>query len=399
MTEALIKGLYSTLLNDPDFDSLDLGLKNPNIFSILRVSQNEIRHSNFLGWLLNPMESHALGDIFLKRFLREVFSSEQFSDVSQIDVEGLNLSSVEILREWNNIDLLIITNEVVVCIENKVLSKDHSNQLERYRKVVEDVYRGKKHTYVYLNPEGEDPSEENEKYYPVSYQFICDSLERILLIYSDSLKGQVKQYISDYVGIIKQDIMGTDKLTELSQKIYANHKELFDFIIDRKPDSTAQIRDVINQQLLTSGYELISENSKFGIRWLTDSLKNTVYINKQVKGWSTGHSYSYELKISPKRNRIAFKVVIAPSDNEYNTERVSEILQEIKDFRPPYGKKWLVPYIKVFKVNFDTLQEQTAEEQAEYISKNILSKILPIVKQVDLKLNEHRIELKSLHPR
>ena len=35
----------------------------------------------------------------------------------------MNLTKVEILREWKNIDILIVLENVVVCIENKVLSK------------------------------------------------------------------------------------------------------------------------------------------------------------------------------------------------------------------------------------------------------------------------------------
>ena len=86
MEEKNIKNLYDQLLKDEDFDKMDLGLKKPNIFQILRISKNEIRHSNFLSWLLETNGSHKLGDIFLKRFLREVFSSERFSEIDQIDV-------------------------------------------------------------------------------------------------------------------------------------------------------------------------------------------------------------------------------------------------------------------------------------------------------------------------
>ena len=49
---------YRTLLNDDDFERIEIGLKAPNIFSILGVSRTEIRHSNFLGWLLDPNGSH-----------------------------------------------------------------------------------------------------------------------------------------------------------------------------------------------------------------------------------------------------------------------------------------------------------------------------------------------------
>ena len=74
-----IKENYNLLIKDINFDKLDLELKNPNIFQILKISNTEIRHSNFLSWLLDPLQSHKLGDIFLKRFLREVFSSEIFN--------------------------------------------------------------------------------------------------------------------------------------------------------------------------------------------------------------------------------------------------------------------------------------------------------------------------------
>ena len=75
-----INNRYSQLVKDINFDKLDLELKNPNIFHILKISNTEIRHSNFLSWLLDPSQSHKMGDIFLKRFLREVFSSDKFDN-------------------------------------------------------------------------------------------------------------------------------------------------------------------------------------------------------------------------------------------------------------------------------------------------------------------------------
>ena len=90
--------LYDNLLKDIDFDKLELGLQTPNIFEILKISKTEIRHSNFLSWMLNPNGSHQLGDVFLKRFLREVFLSERFNEINQVDVEGMDLSNVEVYR-------------------------------------------------------------------------------------------------------------------------------------------------------------------------------------------------------------------------------------------------------------------------------------------------------------
>ena len=35
-----LKSQYDKLLKNEDFDKLDLGLKNPNIFQILRITRN-----------------------------------------------------------------------------------------------------------------------------------------------------------------------------------------------------------------------------------------------------------------------------------------------------------------------------------------------------------------------
>ena len=140
MDSKKLKLLYDELLNDIDFDELELGLGNPNIFEILKVDKLEIRHSNFLSWLLNPMGSHKIGNVFLKRFLREVFSSDKFKNIDQIDVEGMDLSNVKILREWNNIDVLIKVGKIIVCIENKFLSKEDPNQLLKYKNIIESHF-------------------------------------------------------------------------------------------------------------------------------------------------------------------------------------------------------------------------------------------------------------------
>ena len=156
------------MVSDPDFDRLELGLKKPNIFDVLKVETNEVRHSNFVAWLLDPNGSHKLGNIFLKRFLRQVFASNKFSSVSSIDVEAFPLEKVQIQREWKNIDILISSDEFyVVCIENKIFSKEHSNQLNRYKNIIEENFPNQIKTYVYLSPEGIPSETETESYEPL----------------------------------------------------------------------------------------------------------------------------------------------------------------------------------------------------------------------------------------
>ena len=389
-----LKSQYDKLLKDEDFDKLDLGLKNPNIFQILRITKNEIRHSNFLSWLLDPNESHKLGDIFLKRFLREVFSSDKFGDIDQVDVEGMDLSKVEIQREWKNIDILIKLENVVVCVENKVLSKEHSNQLKRYKEIIENQFPNHHQTFVYLTPEGDTSEDESETYEPISYEFIVESLDRIISVYGESLNEQVKNYIKDYITIIKRELMGTDKLTELSKKIYQNHKELFDFIIDHKPDIMDEIGEIIKGQLKLKGL-LIGSSSKKRVRFTTENVSKVTYTNKNEKWWKNGESFLFEFILNEEKNKLIFKVVISPSDKEYNVNRVKDILLEIDGFKEPRGKKWLVTFTKNFNYDFSSISDKTSDEISEDLIK-ILDKVIPIVFKVENKFLEYQDELLEL---
>lgn len=390
-----LKKEYDFLLKNEDFDKLDLGLKNPNIFQILKISKNEIRHSNFLSWLLDPSGSHKLGDIFLKRFLREVFSSDKFFDIDQVDVEGMDLSKVEVLREWKNIDVLIILSDVVVCIENKVYSKEHSNQLKRYKEIIENQFPKHKKTYVYLNPDGDSSESETEQFQPISYDFIVESLERIVSVFGESMNPNVKNYIKDYTTTIKREIMGTDQLTELSKKIYQNHKELFDFIFEHKPDIVDNLSLIMKDELNKRGWLLGSEN-KYYIRFLTEPIKDLVYYNTDTKnGWNKRESFLFEIQIQPSTNKLIFKTVISPSDSKYNVERLQDILLEIDGFRKPYGQKWLVNYDKKEKFIYDDVETNSEEELRKSINE-FYDKITPIINKVENKLVENSNELMKM---
>jgi hypothetical protein len=338
---------------------------------------------------LDPKGSHGLDDLFLKRFLREVFSSEKFEEIDQVDVEGLNLNEVQVLREWNHIDLLVVLSEVIICIENKVFSQDHSKQLERYKDVIEHSYPNKKKVFVYLNPEGDESNEETDTYQPLSYDFIIDVLERIIEVYGDSIKPQVLVYIKDYITVVKQDIMGTDKLVELSQKIYSNHKEIIDFILENKPDLTSEVRHLMMGIVSSMGYNMGSDN-KYYVRFLHPEVDPLIYRNSVVRnGWKLRESFLHELVISVRSNRIIYKPVLSPSDPNYNSDGLLSLLIEIEGFKQPIGKKWRVPLSKDVKFNFDEFETLTDEEKLEKLDK-VISKFLPFIQKIDQKLLENQ---------
>ena len=250
---------------------------------------------------------------------------------------------------------------VVVCIENKVLSKEHSNQLNRYRKIIDENFKDYRKTYVFLTPEGDLSDDETEIYEPISYNFIIETLEKIISIYGESVNDQVKNYIKDYITIIKRELMKTDQLTILSQKIYQNHKELLDFIYEHKPEVVDDLRKSMREELPKRNWIEGSEN-KYYVRFLTPKIKDLIYYNVETKnGWTKKESFLFEIVLYPSSNQLTFKTVISPSDPEYNCKRLEDILLEIDGFSGSKGKKWLVNIIKKEKFLYDDIPSMSSE--------------------------------------
>jgi len=391
-----INNRYSQLVKDINFDRLDLELKNPNIFHILKISNTEIRHSNFLSWLLDPSQSHKMGDIFLKRFLREVFSSDKFDKLNQVDVEGMNLSDVQIYREWKNIDILIVLNEIVVCVENKILTKEHSNQLQRYRKIVEENFPNLKRIFVYLTPFGDISENESDIYEPISYVFVVETLERILKVYSSSLNDLVKTYIKDYIIMIKRELMKTDESIELSRKIYQNHRELLDFIYENKPDLSDHFIKILKEEMKTRGWIEGSTNKHY-VRFYTEKIKDFIHYNKTVKnGWKKNESFLFEFQIYPPTNKFNFVTVISPSDPDYDTEKIQNILLEIDGSKKGIGKKWIVNFRVNKKFDYEEVSN-LSDDEIKKIVNDFFDRITHIVEKVENKFIEHKTELLQMN--
>ena len=152
-----IKTELSNLVKDPKLEELSLSLHTPNFFSILNATKAEIKHSNFLAWLMSPNESHNLNTIFLKWFLKDILSSDKVDWANEFSIESFNLHNVKVYREWHNIDILIKHEEFVIAIENKVDSSEHSRQLKRYTDIINDSFPDLKKAFVFLTIDGINP--------------------------------------------------------------------------------------------------------------------------------------------------------------------------------------------------------------------------------------------------
>jgi len=165
------KSLTDMVMACPELLELESRISRLNIFRILKAEKNEIRHSNMLAWLLDPQESHGLGDRFLRRWLMKVVHDAASQQTliqglpSPIEIDALDIEYVDVEREHSQIDVLvrIVTGSEktwIVCIENKIETSQHSDQLRRYRQYVERTYAdAAKRLYVFLTKYEKVPEE------------------------------------------------------------------------------------------------------------------------------------------------------------------------------------------------------------------------------------------------
>ena len=103
--ESLLK-----FMQDADcLESLSRWTSELNMFDVLRISRTEIRHSNMLGWLLDPNENHGLGDSFLYGVISKV--SHDMGTDNALQFLSSDLYSFNVRCEWNHIDILLVSNQ------------------------------------------------------------------------------------------------------------------------------------------------------------------------------------------------------------------------------------------------------------------------------------------------
>lgn len=395
--EKTIRSYYRRLLNDVDFEKLELELQTPNIFQILNISRTEIRHSNFLKWLFDPNANHGLGKMFLIKFLREVAISDTAIDIDEFEINDLNYNNVEIRREWNNIDLLIIFDNAVFCIENKIDTKDHSNQLSKYKRIIEDQFPKRKKIYVYLTPNGDEPKSivGKEHYVLYSYQIIIEHLENILEVHEKSINSIVAQYIRDYVNNLKRDLMKNDKLNDLAGKIYKNHKELIDFIIENKPDLAWNLYPVFEEWFIKKGMKIGSKNKGY-LKFLTPKLDEI--IPRKGEGWPLKENFQFELDFYwNNKNKALFKAVITPGDPAVK-EILIKAIENVEGAKKPWGNKWVVHFQlewKFAKENHEGEIDEEAIHKMLDIQWPVLKDLINRVEAGILKYKDELYELKN----
>ena len=241
-SDEALKALERFVVENDDLLALEERIGRFNIFDALGVARAEIRHSNFLAWLLDPAESHGQGALFLKAILMDLLAQTppELRPFSPVHLDGAELRGVDIRREWQNIDILIACEDpkFVIAIENKIDASAY-NPFNEYEKAVREAYPHRKPMFLFLTTQGDAPPDED--WAPYSYADIHRVLNRVRRTNATAIGDDVLAFLDHYLRLIGSRFMDDPKIDELCQRIYKNHRQAVQLILERAASFKSEI--------------------------------------------------------------------------------------------------------------------------------------------------------------
>jgi len=232
--------LENLFINNPKLDRLEAYLSRFNPIRIMRMEGMEVRHSNILGWLLDPLETHGMGDRFLKAFLSEALKGESAKGrPNALDIVQADLRDIEVRREWQHIDLFLLSrrNNWAFIIENKFHSTQHNGQLSKYVQKVRSAFEPEEGRLevkgIFLTLHDEDP--EDTSFASIGYDSVCELLPRVMAAEGHSIGQNVRVFLDHYIEVIKEATGMSeerDEMEQLARALYRQHRKVLDFIWD-----------------------------------------------------------------------------------------------------------------------------------------------------------------------
>ena len=367
--------LKKFLLDEDCLEELTPWTRRFNIFDVLKISRTEIRHSNMLGWLLDPNENHGLEDKLLRALFHIAVSGDEEYNVFNFLL--LDFHSFVVLREWKNIDMLLLSKEekTLVAIENKIGSCEHSNQLHRYHTILEKEFENYNKIYLYLTPDGESSSCP-EIWKSISYQELVEEIESI--IYKVKLLPEAELMIKNYIEVLRRDIVEDQELIEICNRIYQKHKRAFDLIYDNKTDNRTLITDLILEPLKDFERKNIikiesSAANNTIIPFSTEAM--TAFLpedDKNKSSWGTHSIYRYFFILRDYPNITAKFEIGGSNYNPIYAEKVDQITRYFK----PRDARGEFKFKRLFSTKKYVVDEDNVEESCRKIVRSIVTEIL-----------------------
>lgn len=152
-----------------------------NVFSLLKVETDEVRHSRFLAWLLDATSDHGQRNVFLSAFV----------ELCQLNIAPNDLNRSYVRTEFSGIesrvDIMVYRRgKFIIYLENKVFAQEGHNQVDReFRDMCRlgSALRIPKEQMfaIFLTPDGRSPTSGNAtRWKTLSYIKVAREFKKLL---------------------------------------------------------------------------------------------------------------------------------------------------------------------------------------------------------------------------
>ncbi|MBD8689367.1 PD-(D/E)XK nuclease family protein [Rhizobium sp. CFBP 13717] len=340
------------LVNDGDFLRLEREFDQFCPFEALGMVRSEVRHGNFLAYILNPNRPHGFGSTVLRAFLLAVARGEAPArgdfQLKPLDVHLLDIQQAEVRREWRNIDLLIViqSQKIVIPVELKIESTQGTDQLGRYRRIAESewpVGGGWKHLNVFLTKYEEEPVDAHH-WQPLAIE---DLVKEIELVAQKNNTAPASESLNAYLRMLRRHHLDDARLEELARKLWSRHREALEFLVERQPDATGNLFDALKDRKADIAKALRQD----GLGVVLDADYKTI-IRFAFERWDALPGFKSSnwtesrrlilLELKRERTKINAYLYLGPSEEDYRKEYVA-LLGAARLHRPNArpGRDWM----------------------------------------------------------
>lgn len=196
--------------------------KEFSFMKIFGLENNELVHSSFLVWLLDPLESHGLGSYFAEKLLSQAASK------AKLDLSGVDFSKLRVERERSgdksrfDIRIFDSVGSFQCVFENKIRSGEGADQTSRlYKDFHDETYTRELFVFLTLDP----------KSHPKNPRFVCLNYSEFLPILRDLIaaaKDDARFLIKHYLNTLERLVMSEkfEGFSERTQLYYQYYKYL-----------------------------------------------------------------------------------------------------------------------------------------------------------------------------
>lgn len=329
VTVAQLEALF---IGNEHFDQIEKSLDIFCPFEAVGMIGQEIRHAHFLRYCLDPRRPHGFGSECLSALMRAAAAAKREQntektdgDITPLSVHLMDFDAAEVRREWRRIDLVVVIEDekLVVPIELKIDAAEHSGQLRRYRNIIEDEWpknEGWKHLFIFMTKNGDDVSVDGDGWLLLPMTTLAHELDTVLRKQSGS--EQAQSLLGAYLAMLRRHHLSDENLENLAEKLWNQHREALDFLMERQPGSGLGIAssifeergDIAERLSQILGLKVIGDDStarlmRFAVEdW--DSLPDF----RTSAGWTSSQRILLlEVATSAGRGSMSVRFVLGPA--------------------------------------------------------------------------------------